>query len=166
MNTVERNSFPPTRKLRYPLPMIYLREVLKTDLPRWFEIQDHVESQQMAGYPRRTWDEFKIHWETKMNLPEVENRVILLDKEIVGTIALFSRDGLREVGYVIDLKHWGKGIASEAVKLFFQEVTERPVHAFVQVENRPSARVLEKNHFQKIGKKIEGNATLWGFRLD
>ena len=52
---------------------------------------------------------------------------------------------------VFDLEAWGKGIATEAVRLFLREVREKyslqTIGAFTYAENAASIRVLEKNGF-------------------
>lgn len=52
---------------------------------------------------------------------------------------------------VFEQDAWGKGVASEAVRLFLAEVLEkyhlRTVGAFTYAENAASIRVLEKNGF-------------------
>jgi RimJ/RimL family protein N-acetyltransferase len=57
----------------------------------------------------------------------------------------------REVGYWIDKNYWGKGIATEALKLFLDEIKERPLYAHVAYDNIGSMKVLQKCGFIKIG---------------
>lgn len=79
--------------------------------------------------------------------------------EMIGSISLYSlkrmpfSSGL--VGYSVDEKHIGKGIASEAVhlvKLFgFEHVHLNRIEAYVSPRNLGSIKVLENNAFQREG---------------
>ncbi|USG66574.1 GNAT family N-acetyltransferase [Brevibacillus ruminantium] len=67
------------------------------------------------------------------------------------------------VGYFLAEAHWGKGIATEAVKILlhflFTEVNVNRVQAEVMPPNEPSKRVLLKNGFVKEGTLRQ--AALW-----
>lgn len=85
-------------------------------------------------------------------------KAICVDSKLVGGISV-SRTGdicRGELGYVLAKEYWGKGIASDAVRLVLKEVfDEMPelerVEALVDVENLASQRVLEKVGFVKEG---------------
>ncbi|MFN0134162.1 MAG: GNAT family N-acetyltransferase [Phycisphaerales bacterium] len=70
---------------------------------------------------------------------------------ILGSINCFQMDGLDAVGYWIAREHWGLGIASRALALFFAEVTRRPLHARAALTNAASIRVLRKGGFRITG---------------
>jgi len=59
------------------------------------------------------------------------------------------------VGYLTDVDHGGRGIASHAVgrllSIAFDELGLHRVQAAVMPRNLPSVRVLEKNGFRRIG---------------
>nr|WP_236819700.1 GNAT family N-acetyltransferase [Alicyclobacillus tolerans] len=65
----------------------------------------------------------------------------------MGHISSFEMFGEREVSYWIDRAHWGKGIATEALKQFLSLDTVRPLHARAAKDNIGSRRVLEKCGF-------------------
>jgi [ribosomal protein S5]-alanine N-acetyltransferase len=80
----------------------------------------------------------------------------LIDKstnEFVGMCGLLAQtiDDLPEieVGYHIFKKHWGKGFAPEAAKLFldyaFSHNIAESVISVIDVDNKKSRRVAEKN---------------------
>ena|GEM_PF-3197382 len=146
-------------------PTIELRPPSESDLHRLFEIQSDRASREMAGYPERDWEAFQSHWEKNVVGSDAITRVIVIDgemkREIVGQISLFSRDGLREVGYLIARSHWGQGIASIALKQFLSEVAERPIHAIVLPSNARSIRILEKNGFTLAQKSDE----IWTYEI-
>jgi RimJ/RimL family protein N-acetyltransferase len=81
----------------------------------------------------------------------VTNRVIVADGDIVGTIASFHVDDQAEVTYWVERAHWGKGIASAALRLLVAEVAERPLYGRAASDNAGSLRVLEKVGFRRIG---------------
>ncbi len=83
-------------------------------------------------------------------------RIILIDDEYVGDIWCYCIDEAEEksamLSYCIfEKQYWNKGIATEAVKLFLQDVFQRyqiqRVGAFTYANNRASIRVLEKAGF-------------------
>ncbi|MEM6689843.1 MAG: GNAT family protein, partial [Planctomycetota bacterium] len=50
-------------------------------------------------------------------------------------------------------RYWGKGIASESMRLLLVEVPVRPLRALVAVSNVASTRVLEKCGFEETGRR-------------
>ncbi len=82
----------------------------------------------------------------------------------VGTVG-FNRidlkNGHAEIGYFIDKEYWGKGFATETVKLMteyaFSHMNLRKVYATVNDGNAASARVLEKNGFSLVGRMKKHN---------
>lgn len=84
--------------------------------------------------------------------------VIFYQDELVGTIAVSNIDKNNkkaEVGYWLGRRHWGKGIAPEALKLIcnfaFRDLKLHRLYADVLEGNNPSCRVLEKAGFFKEG---------------
>lgn len=80
---------------------------------------------------------------------------ILADGEHVGCCGIFPKEDVArmnaEVGYWIGEEHWGKGIATQAVKLIaaygFDTLGMNRLYASVFSPNKASARVLEKAGF-------------------
>lgn len=66
---------------------------------------------------------------------------------MVGYVSSFVRDGPREVAYWYGREHWGKGIATAALRELLGELRERPLFARVTVDHTASRRVLEKVGF-------------------
>jgi len=75
----------------------------------------------------------------------------------LGLAGLPDNEGTTEIGYALDQKYRGKGIATEAVEALsewaFQDAGLRVLRAETPVDNKGSQRVLEKNHFEQTGKK-------------
>ncbi|KAL8485158.1 hypothetical protein ACS0TY_027453 [Phlomoides rotata] len=87
-------------------------------------------------------------------------RAICLGSRVVGTISVSPDSGdprcRAELGYVVAYEHWGKGIATQAVKMVANVIFDEWPHlqrleAFVDVDNEGSQRVLEKSGFVREG---------------
>jgi RimJ/RimL family protein N-acetyltransferase len=136
------------------VPEVVLRAVESGDLPEFFEQQRDPESVRMAAFPSRTREAFDAHWAKILADPTLVKRTIVADGEVVGNVVAFGRDGVREVGYWIARKHWGKGIATRALRALLEEISERPLHARVALHNVGSQKVLERCGFREIGREI------------
>lgn len=98
---------------------------------------------------------------------------IIVDKQVVGSIGVFSCDNIHfrtaEMGYYIGEPHWGKGIATSAVKqacsYVFQNTDIIRIFAEPFAYNSASCRVLEKAGFQLEGV-LRCNAVKNGEILD
>jgi RimJ/RimL family protein N-acetyltransferase len=77
--------------------------------------------------------------------------VIEADGAVAGTIGSFHIDDELEVTYWVGRAHWGKGVASAALRLLLAETSERPVFGRAASDNVASIRVLEKAGFRRIG---------------
>ena len=75
--------------------------------------------------------------------------------ELIGMMGLRPRGFKADVGYVFARRFWGRGFAAEALKPIVEWALAQPgvyrVWALCDVENRASARVLEK-----VGMTREG----------
>ena len=134
---------------------IHLRDVITSDLPIFFEQQLDPAATEMAGFPARDRDAFMAHW-TKI-LADDSNilKTILYGDQAAGNIVSWEQSGEREVGYWLGREFWGKGIATQALALFLQQVTTRPLYAYVAKHNLASIRVLEKCRFKQIDERDE-----------
>ena len=79
--------------------------------------------------------------------PSVTLRTITADGAVVGTINTFVRGGERFIGSRVANEHWGKGIATEAIRLMVQVDASRPLFALVLASNVASVRALQRNGF-------------------
>ncbi len=75
----------------------------------------------------------------------------------IGFAGLPDNEGATEIGYALDQKFRGQGIATEAVQALsewaFLDAGLQVIRAETPVDNEGSQRVLEKNQFQKTGEK-------------
>jgi RimJ/RimL family protein N-acetyltransferase len=126
---------------------IRLRNVEQDDLPQMFEMQLDPESNALSVTIPRSADAFDSHWADALRDTSITAKAILLDGVLTGYISCFQRDSQANVGYWISREHWGKGIATRALRLFLLEVATRPLYAHVATSNGASLRVLQKCGF-------------------
>ncbi|WP_328539446.1 GNAT family N-acetyltransferase [Streptomyces sp. NBC_00344] len=133
---------------------ITLREVEDTDLPLIFGHMSDPESNRIAAF---TADDptdrayFDAHWE-RIRASDAVIRTVLLDGAVVGHTAVYGPPEQREVTYFIDRAHWGRGVATAALRALLGEVSTRPLHARAAADNTGSVRVLEKCGFVITGR--------------
>lgn len=135
--------------------IVVLRDVLKSDIPLFFEHQSNAEAVHMAAFPAREWEPFMSHWRKIMADETVINKTILFDGEVAGNVVCFERSGKWEVGYWLGKPFWGRGIATKALVDFLDLLTIRPLYAYAAKHNIASNRVLEKCGFEYIGEADE-----------
>ena len=135
---------------------VSLRRVSEDDLPLFFEHQRDPVACRMAAFEPREETAFLEHWRTNvLGDPTVYKKTVVVDGQVAGNVLCFVRNGKREVGYWLAREFWGRGIATEALRLFLRDVTERPLHAVVASHNAGSIRVLEKCGFTAEGVENE-----------
>ena len=133
---------------------VRLREVEDGDLDALFEQMRDPEGVWMAAFTAEDPDDrahFDAHMARVRAAPEVTMRAIVRDGQVVGHVASFPSGGELEVTYVVDRAVWGQGVASRALALLLEEVTDRPLHARAASDNLGSLRVLEKAGFKVAG---------------
>lgn len=131
---------------------VLLRNVIKEDLPIFFEHQLDSIATQMAAFPSRDRPAFMTHWVKTLADATATTQTILFDGQVAGNVVSFELAGEREVGYWIGSHYWGKGIATSALAAFLEHEPTRPLYAHVAKHNRGSLRVLEKCGFTIIGE--------------
>ena len=129
--------------------MITLRPPEDADEPVVYEHQADPEFAAMAVFASRDREAHSAHWARITTDPTTVNRSVLIDGQMCGSIGSWvDEEGRRLVGYGYGREFWGRGIASEALRQFVDEiVTERPLYAYVASTNLGSRRVLEKTGF-------------------
>src|ERR671925_1932840 len=132
---------------------LMLREVRDEDLPLLFEQWADPVAVHMAAFTAPDHMDrkaFERRWSRLRSDETVLARVIVVDDDVAGTIGSWGDSGEREVTYWIGRSHWGKGIATDALKAFLALDRSRPLHARVASDNVASRRVLEKCGFRVI----------------
>ncbi len=135
--------------------MLTLRPVVPSDLPILYAQQCDPDAAQMAAFPMRDYEPFMTHWHKILRNPDGLIRAIEVDGHVVGNIAAYSQDNMREVGYWLGREYWGKGIGTQALREFLAIEQTRPLYAHVAKHNIGSLRVL-----QKCGFAIEGEEAI------
>lgn len=136
-------------------PDIFLREVIDSDLPIFFEQQQHETANRMAAFTAKDpADEvaFKKHWGKIRSDDSITLRTILVEGQVVGHVVSYVSFSHLEVSYWIGKEFWGKGIATLALAGLLRELTVRPLYARVAKDNAASLRVLEKCGFVIYGE--------------
>ncbi len=124
-----------------------LRRVEEGDLEAFFVHQLDPIAARMAAFPSRNHADFREHWSNILADAAVTKCTIVVNGEVVGNIGAWEQDGHREIGYWIGRRYWGQGYATQAVSLFVEAESTRPLMAFVAEHNVGSRRVLEKCGF-------------------
>ena len=131
-------------------------ELIKTSLPdleTLFLFQLDEESNYLAAFtPKDHGDKtaYLKKWSAIITNPAVNMRTITLNSVIVGSVSKYELDGRSEITYWIDRKMWGKGIATEALRMFLETERPRPIYGRVAFDNFGSQKVMEKCGFKKI----------------
>ena len=146
-----------------------LRVVVEDDLPLFFEFQLDPDANHMAAFTARDptdREAFTAHWNKILAEPTNIIRTIVCDGQVVGSVSSYEQSGKPEVTYWIGRAHWGKGIATRALRTFLAEVNAtRPIYGRVAKDNLGSRRVLEKCGFRVIGE-MKGFAKARGEEID
>ena len=132
---------------------VRLRPVAASDLNTFFEHQRDPVSLRLGALTSRERPEFDSHWAKILADPAGIIRTVECEGAITGYVCSFVREGLREVAYWYGREHWGKGIATAALRELLAEVRERPLYAYVVVDHPASRRVLEKAGF-RVAEKL------------
>lgn len=139
---------------------ISIRPQRITDAKRFFDILNNDNFQYFEARPKTVKEEIdylkknsnkrKKHFEY--------NFTILYGKEIVGGCGIRidqHRTHNAEIGYFVDEKYWGKGIATTVVKLIekkaFNELKLIRIETYIHPKNIGSIKVALKNKFKKEG---------------
>lgn len=146
---------------------IALREVHDSDLPVFYRQMNDPEAVRMAAFTPKDpadRDAFDAHWE-RIRSSDAVLRTILADGDVVGSAAVYGEPGEREVTYWVDRAHWGRGVATAALRGLLAEVPERPLYARAAADNEGSLRVLHKCGF-RVTARARGFANARGEEID
>lgn len=142
------------------MPKIKLRLQKVSDAKRFYEILNNPNFVYFGAQPRSVAAEKK--W-LRESIKQRKNNValgytIFYGEEIAGSIGIkinYHRRYVGELGYCIDEKYWGKGIASRAVKLAedicFKKLKLMRIEIVMRPANKASEKVAIKNSYKKEG---------------
>lgn len=129
-------------------PHVALRPVEDDDVAVFFEHESDPVAAEMAGFPSRDRARFDAHWARVLADDTLVTRAIVADGQVAGNIGCWPDGEDRLLGYWVGREWWGRGVATLALGLMLDEVTERPLHAHVVAHNAGSVRVLERCGFR------------------
>jgi RimJ/RimL family protein N-acetyltransferase len=135
---------------------ITLRALHDDDLDDLFRWESDPAASSAAAFTRSDPTDraaFDAHYHRVRSDPDNTNRAIEEDGVLAGMIASFPLEGERELTYWVDPGRWGRGVASEAVRLLLVQESQRPIFGRVAAHNRGSAKVLERNGFVTTGEQ-------------
>jgi len=87
---------------------------------------------------------------------------VLVGAEIVGDMGCWGAQGAREVGYWIGREFWGRHIATDALRLLLDVVSDRPLRGYVVPSNPASQKVLLSCGFVETG--VDGEHLVFTLR--
>ena len=134
---------------------IKLRRIIKSDLLDVYEYASDPETSEFllwsphpdTSYTKRYLD----HIDKKYRRGEFYDWGIEYEGKMIGTCGFTSfsiENNSAEIGYVLNKRYWGKGIAPRAAKMVmeygFSELDLNRIEARYMVENDASRRVMEK----------------------
>lgn len=134
---------------------VKLKDTKLSDLDVLFDFQTDAEANYLAAFTSGNPDDKTAYiekWTKIISDKEKINKTIFFGDEIAGSIGKFELEGRPEITYWIGKKFWGKGIATQALRLLLEIEKTRPIFARAAFDNFGSGRVLEKCGFEKIGK--------------
>lgn len=131
---------------------VRLRDVELADLEEFFAQEHDPEAARRSKFPPREREAFMTHWRTKV-LGDPANFVqaITVDGELAGNVVAWWAEERRFIGYWLGRRYWGRGIGTQALALFLERETARPLYADPYAGNTGSVRLLEKHGFRRSG---------------
>jgi RimJ/RimL family protein N-acetyltransferase len=137
---------------------IELRDLEDDDLDAIFEMMRDREAVAMAAFTAAYADDREIfdEWMARRRAaPEVSMFVVTENGGFAGTAAVFTVEDDREVTYWIARHAWGRGVATEALRILVSREPERPLFARVATHNAASLAVLTKLGFTEVSRDID-----------
>jgi RimJ/RimL family protein N-acetyltransferase len=143
-------------------PRLHLRRAIESDAERIFQkyAQDHEVTRFLEWVPHTSLETTRKfiafcqdRWTKAVAFPYVITRKE--DGDLLGMIEVRPNGHRASLGYVLARSHWGKGLMPEAIKAIVNISLASPsiyrVQATCDVENKASARALEKSGFVREG---------------
>jgi len=95
----------------------------------FFDHQADPQAVEMAAFPARDKDQFAVHWANVAADDTVVVRTIAADGMVAGNIGCWQENGQHLLGYWVGRELWGRGVATQALARFVDEVSLRPLYA-------------------------------------
>lgn len=137
---------------------IDLRPLDDDDLDAVFEMMRDREAIAMAAFTAEDPDDrdaFDAWIARQRAAGDVLSFVVTENGGFAGTAASFTIDGDREVTYWIARHAWGRGVATQALRLLISREPIRPLFARVAAHNAASVAVLTKAGFTEVSRNVD-----------
>lgn len=138
---------------------LHLRDVVEEDLTIFFGEQLDPDPNPVAAFTAQDpvkREAYISHWNRILADATTIIKTIVFDGQVVGSILSYEECGKPEVSYWIGEAYWGRGIATQALRVFLTQANQtRPMYARVAKDNAGSLRVLEKCGFTIAGQAEE-----------
>jgi ribosomal-protein-alanine N-acetyltransferase len=144
-------------------PRLKLRAPELSDAERMFSsyTQDADVARYMVWQPHASLETTRdfiadcvAQWNAGLALPYIIT--LKASDEFIGMLEARPRDHIVNIGYLLARNHWGQGLMVEAIQAFTAIALRLPgifrVEATCDVDNRRSARALEKSGFLLEGR--------------
>jgi RimJ/RimL family protein N-acetyltransferase len=134
---------------------IELRELQDDDLDAIFEMMRDPDALKMVAFTASDPDDratFDAWIARERSSPDVDLFVVTERGGFAGTAALFTVDGEREVTCWIAHHAWGRGVATEALRLLTTREPIRPLFARAAVGDAAWIAVLERGGFTEVSR--------------
>lgn len=108
---------------------IALRPVEDGDLPLFFAWMSDPGATRVAAFIAEDPTDraaFDAHWARIRAGSRVVMRTVVADGAVVGHVGEYGDPGNRQVTYWIDREHWGRGLATAALRAYLDETPARP----------------------------------------
>lgn len=137
-----------------------LRDVEDADLHAFYSYLQDPRAQAMASESAEDGSDpqaFDAYWAKLRRSATAVTRTIALAEDpehgVLGHIEKFEDEERPYVRYWVDREYWGRGIGTNALRRFLDEVvTERPIFARQHRSNEASLVVLKRNGFKLVGQ--------------
>ncbi|MCP4859876.1 MAG: GNAT family N-acetyltransferase, partial [Planctomycetes bacterium] len=119
------------------------------DLETFFEHQIDEVANQMAAFTSkdpRDRSAFDARWQRLRNHPGVFVKTVTLEGQVIGHVASYKQEGQREVTYWIARSTWGKGLATEVLRLFLELEQKRAEQRGVRIVRKSYTRIEADGH--------------------
>lgn len=134
---------------------IELREIDEDDLDAIFAMMRDDEAIARAAFTAEhpdERDEFDAWVHRERSTEGVVYEVVTENGGFAGTVAAFPVDSDREVTFWLARHAWGRGVATEALRILVSREPVRPLYARVAAHNAAGIAVLERNGFTEVSR--------------
>lgn len=137
---------------------VELRPLQDDDLDAVFEMMRDPDAIAMAAFTAEDPNDraaFDAWIARNRAADDVQMFVVTENGGFAGTAAAFTVDGDREVSFWIARHAWGRGVATEALRLLISREPVRPLFARAAAHNAGSIAVLERNGFTEVSRNMD-----------